>query len=504
MDVKKSKLNVAVSIGFKIITMIVSLVTRSVLVNICGNEINGLNALYLSIIGFLSVVELGVGGAITFCMYKPIVENDIQKVGALYNIFRKAYLGIGTIIFAGGLLIMPFLKFLAKDYSEIDVNIYLTFLLMLISVTATYLFSAKTSLINAYKNNYISTTISQGGLLFQHTIQIVVLYMTQSFVWYLVCRIITVVIQCVCTDVVVHKKYGNVIKQNGNIDEITKKELKKNIAAMFMHKIGSILVNTVDNVIISAFVGVIALGEYSNYAVIMSAMVGVITMIFTSLTSVIGHLYVEEDIDTTCRYCDVFHTINFIIATVFFLGYYAIIDCLVALLFSPELVVDRNITFVITVNGFVQYMRQSVLVFKDATGMFYKDRWKPIIEGVVNIILSIFLVKTIGVVGVIVATIITNLMICHVVEPYVLYKYAFCKSPQKYYFKNYSMILEFVLVLSIYNIFMFEIDNNYIEIIINGCESLAFSAIVVFSAFITNSSQKKFFYKLIIKEKGYE
>ena len=163
MDLKKSKLNVTVSIFFKIVTMIMGIVVKKVLVDICGNEVNGLNALFLSIIGFLSVAELGVGTAITFCMYKPIVDGDNNKVSALYCLFNRLYLLIGGVIFCGGLVIMPFLHFFAKDYAGLNVNMYVTFFLMLISVTATYLFSSKTSLINAYKNNYITTAITQGG-----------------------------------------------------------------------------------------------------------------------------------------------------------------------------------------------------------------------------------------------------------------------------------------------------------------------------------------------------
>ena len=206
---------------------------------------------------------------------------------------------------------------------------------------------------------------------------------------------------------------------------------------MFMHKIGYVLVNTVDSVVISAFVGVVSLGEYSNYTMILSSMVGVIALFFTSLTSVIGHLCVEEDRETAKSYFESFHLLNFTIGTVFFLGYYAVVDDMIAILFSSELIISKNVSLVITLNGFVQFMRHSTLTFRDATGSFYGDRWKPLFEGVVNIVLSILLVNWIGVSGVIVATVITNLLICHLVEPYVLYKNAFDLSPNTFYLKNY-------------------------------------------------------------------
>lgn len=478
MDIKRGKLNISVAIGFKLITMVMAIIVKVVLVDVCGNEVNGLNALYLSIIGMLSVAELGVGSAITFCMYKPIVEGKNEVVSALYHLFKKLYLLIGCVIFCAGLAITPFLRYFAKDYAEINVNMYVTFLLLLTSVTATYLYSAKTSLINAYKNNYITTAITQGGLVLLYVLQILALYVTRSFVCYLICRSITVLIQMVATQIVTKRKYAAIIETKAKLDAPTAKMVTKNIKAMFIHKIGYVLVNTVDSVVISSFVGVISLGEYSNYTMVLTSMTGIINLVFTSLTSVFGHLCVEEDRITARKYCESFHLLNFFIGTVFFLGYYAVIDNLIAILFSADLVVTRDISLVITMNGFVQFMRRNILTFRDATGSFYSDRWKSLFEGTLNIVLSILLVKHIGVTGVIVATIITNLLICHIVEPYVLYKNAFEGSVHRYYLKNYSMILIFATALLALNTCVRTSLSGWGELLLNGLTSLAVSAIV--------------------------
>lgn len=143
MDKKKSILNVAVSICGKLITMVMSIVVKRFLILYCGNEMNGLNALYLSIIGFMSVAELGVGSAITFSMYKPVVENNIAKVSALYGLYRRLYFIIGALIFAIGLVMAPFVHVFARDYEQVDVNFSYTFMLMLVSTVLTYLYGAK-------------------------------------------------------------------------------------------------------------------------------------------------------------------------------------------------------------------------------------------------------------------------------------------------------------------------------------------------------------------------
>lgn len=499
MDIKRGKLNISAAIGFKLITMVMAIVVKVILVDVCGNEVNGLNALYLSIIGVLSVAELGIGSAITFCMYKPIVEGDNPTVSALYHLFQKLYNSIGVIVFLGGLALTPFLHIFAKDYINLNVNMHITFYLILTSVTATYIYSAKTSLINAYKNNYITTAITQGGLVLQYVLQIAVLYITKSFVWYLICRIIAVAVQWGITEFVARKKYDAIINTKSKLSDEVKSVVKKNVKAMFIHKVGYVLVNTVDSVIISTFIGVVSLGEYSNYTMILSSMVGILTLLFTSLTSVIGHLCAVEDKDTLKCYYESFHLLNFIIGTIFFLGYYAVVDDLITIMFSAELIVAKSISFVITLNGFVQFMRRSTLTFRDATGSFYGDRWKPLFEGTLNIILSILLVNYIGVVGVIVATIITNLIICHVVEPYVLYKNAFDKSPVKFYLNNYGMIAIFFIALIGEHFFMQDLSNAFVKMMVNGLISIVCSVVVCIIIILLNKEQSRQLAKMLRK-----
>lgn len=486
MDRRKSILNVTVSIFMKIVTLILALLVRQALIKYCGNPINGLYALYTSIVGFLSIVELGVGAAITFCMYRPVVEGDQDKVAALYHLFRRLYLLIGAVILLGGVLLAPFVRFLVRDADAVSVNIALTFLIMLLSVVASYLFVAKWSLINAYKNNYITTAINSGGILLQYVLQYLVLAATRSFSWYLACRLAATAVQWGLTEIIIRRNYRHITVRKCRLDKTGEKEVIQKIKAMFLHKIGLLLINSTDSLIISAFVGVVALGKYSNYAAIQAAMNEVIVLGFASLTSVLGHMYAEKGKQTARAYCDGFHLINFCIGVVFYLGYYGIIDNLIEILFSGELIMARSVSGVIVLNGFVQFLRSSVITFRDATGTFYNDRWKPLAEGVVNVLLSVLLVKQIGLVGVIAATILTNLLISHIVEPYVLYKFAFSASPAGYYLRNYSMILLFFCALWVMDRAMVELPGVWAELLANGCISVVISGLTCIGAVLLN------------------
>lgn len=487
MDKKRGIKNICVSIAFKIILLFGSILVRRLLIQYIGNDVNGLSSLYMSIIGFLTVAELGVGEAITFCMYKPIVEGDNKKVSALYCLFKKIYTIIGIVIFAAGLVITSFLPQLARDYSDLNVNVYFTFFLTLISVVLTYAYSAKTSLINAYKNNYIVTTITSGGTLVEDVLKIIAIVVTRSFEAYLICRIIAVVLQWIASSVYVQRHYNPVVSVKAKVDSDSKATIVNNIKAMFMHKIGTVLVNTADSVIISAFIGVVILGKYSNYTTIMVSMTGILSLCFYPLTSVVGHAFVSASKKEMEDYFYFFYGFNYILGVVFCLGYYAVIDNVVYLCFGNNLELSRSIVFVITLNYFIQFMRTSTLMFRSSTGTFYNDRWKPLLEGIFNIVLSIALVKTVGITGVIIATIITALLICDTIEPYVVFKHGLKQKPTKFYLMNYAYIAIFVGCMFIVNFVKVSNSSVMTEFLINGTIAIGVALIPCVIMVATNS-----------------
>ena len=195
------------------------------------------------------------------------------------------------------------------------------------------------------------------------------------------------------------------------------------------------------------------------------------------------HAWSKEEMK---KYFYFFYGFNYILGTVFCLGYYAVIDNVITLCFGNNLELSRGVAFVITLNYFIQFLRTSTLMFRSSTGTFYYDRWKPLIEGVINIVLSIALVNVIGMIGVIVATIVTNLLINDIVEPYVVFKHALQRKPIQYYIMNYSYILLFALSLLVIQRVSMENNNIIIEFFANGSVAVGISVIPCMLMIITN------------------
>lgn len=502
MDKKRSILNVSIAIITKVILLIFSLLLRRLLINNVGNDVNGLYSLYTSIISFLSIAELGVGTAINFSMYKPIVQGDTKKVAALYNLYKKVYLVVGAVVLIVGAALMPALPALAKDYSN-SANLYLTFGIMLASVVIDYAYSSKTSLINAHKNNYVTTLISSFCIIFRRVIQLLVLIFLHSFEYYLLAKVLASLVEWGLVEIYTRRHYKDVISLKDKVDQETKNEVVKNTKAMFLHKMSGILVNATDSIIISAFIGVVVLGKYSNYLTVMTAMTSILTLFFTPLTAIIGHLCAEGNLSEKKKYFRFMYFFNFTIGIIFFLGYYAVIDDLIAIMFGADLVMDWTVPLIITINYFIQFMRQTVLLYRDATGSFYYDRWQPVISAVLNIILSLLFVKWFGVVGVIVATIVTNLFVTHLMNPYVLYKYGFDgEKPTKYYLLNYGLILVFCGALAVLHFVMQTNSNLWIEFVINGFIAVGIAFVPIVCLLVFSKTYRENTKKLLKKAIG--
>ena len=476
MDKKRSLLNVIVGIICKVIILFFSIYSRRILIQYVGNEANGVISLFTSIIGFLAVAELGVGSAISVCMYKPIVENDSPRVAALYNLFKKLYLIIGLIVLVGGCILIPFIPVFAKDYS-LDYNLYLLFFIQLISVVITYFYSANISLANAFKNNYATAIIYTISQIFRYGVQIALLFLTKNLYYFFIVGIASELLQGTLAYFYAKKKYGEIMALNKEkVDPETLAQVKKNVYALFLHKIGAIVVNTIDSVVISTILGVVILGYYSNYITIMNALITIIGMIFQQLGSAVGHSYYKNDADTYRKYFFFFYFTNYAVGSFAFLGYFACISPFINFFFGEGLLLSDASLFVIVANYFIQFMENAVRLFKDSSGLFYQDRYKSIVESVINLGLSIAFAYWIGLVGVIVATIITNIFISHTVEPHVLYKYAFKRKEYKYLIINYSLISIFIgLLFAYYFLNQLSFDNYLLQFLINGLIAVSFS-----------------------------
>ena len=478
-DKKRSFLNIGISILTKIILLVLAFVVRRILIQELGNEYNGINSLFLSILGILSIAELGIGTAITFCMYKPIVDGDNEKVAALFNLMKRVYLVIAVIILVLGIIVSFFLPFLAKEYSGQSYQLYIYFYLFLLSSVLSYFSGAKSALICAYKNNFIATLIYSISMIIQYGLQIISIVVFKSFHLYLISKNIFDLIQYVILTIYCRKKYYYLYNIKSKLNDDTKRNVKRNIGALFLHQITANVFSSVDSLVISTMFGLIILGKYSNYFLIMNSMNEILKLFFTSMTSIIGQYMIKNKKEDVQSLYSIFNNLNIVLGFVFYLGFFAVSDNLVSIFFGEDLLLDRSLLMLVTVTYFTQFLRQACANFKDAAGLFYKDRFIVLAAAILNIILSIVFAIFFGIYGVIIATFVLILTIYLPVDSYLFHKYQLDKKCYKDVIYKLIVIGIFTGAVFLMNYWTYTNDNVYLEFLANGFISVGISLTLV-------------------------
>lgn len=440
--------NIRKNLIFNIIKYVTNLllqfVLRTVLIYYMGAEYLGLNGLFTNIFSFLNLAELGIGSAIVFSMYKPIAENDIEKVKALQNLYKKFYIIISLVVGMIGLAITPFIKYLMSGGVTVDINIYILYLMYLLYTLVGYWSAHKRSLLFAYQRNDVENKIRTICIIGMSIVQIVVLILFKNYYLYFSISILFTLIECILIQVCANKLFPEINGKSQPLDKEIKKEITKNVAALSMHKIGGAVVFSTDNILISAFLGVVVLGAYSNYSLISSSIISIFALLNNALSASIGNLVASNSVNYVY---DRFNKINFIYS---YMSSFCTI-CLITL-FQPfvakwtgggEYMLEFSTVIIICLSFYLSRLRSPIMLFKDAAGIFWQDRWKPIVEAIVNLVASIVLVKLIGLSGIFVGTIISTLVAPFWVEPCVLYKYYFKRSVKSYFVRY---LLDFLIM----------------------------------------------------------
>lgn len=491
MRSKSSAKNLVVALIGQAFGLIISFIARIIFVKFLSDEYLGLNGLFTNLLTMLSLVELGVGSALVYSLYKPLADGDNEKVKSLMDLYRKAYNIIGGVVLIIGILFIPFYRYLISEVPSIS-HLDFIYILFVLNTAISYFYSYKRSLIICDQKRYIATIYRYVFYFLLNVFQIIILFLTHNYILYLITQVVFTWLENICISIKADRMYPYL--NDKNIKKLDKKELNtisKNVRAMLFHKIGGVVVNSTDNILISKLVGLIAVGMYSNYYLITSALDTITAQFFNAITASVGNL------GACTNSKKVKETFN----TTFFLNYliYGVITVCLLILFNPFIEVwlgkkylfDFGVVLVITICFYLKGIRKTCLTFKDALGLFWQDRYKPIIESIINLVASIILGIKYGVLGIFMGTIISTVTTSLWIEPYVLYKYYFKENIIDYLYRFIKYTLVVVLTyLIVQKIVILISINGILGLLIKGVVSLMLSILIMTIVFIKTNEIK--------------
>lgn len=419
----------------KIVAILMGFATRVVFTHCLSENYVGVNGLFSDVLNVLALSELGVGTAITYALYKPIAEDDFEKQKSLMKLYCQFYRLVAGIVFVGGLAVIPFMDILIKNQPGVD-HLIPMYLMYLANSVLSYLLIYKKTLIDAHQLSYIGEVYQMAFLIIQDTVQIVLLITTHNFILFLV-------VYLICTlgnNIGISRKADRLypyLKEKNTVP-LAREERKgifKNIRAMLMHKVGDVVVNNTDNLMLSSIVGIVSVGCYSNYYLVIGSIHQLVSQLFRGITASVGNLGVTGDCVRVRR---IFESSFFVGQWMYgfaVIGLYELLNPFVEISFGIQYVFPTSVVLILCLNFFVTGMRQATLVFRDSLGLFWFDRYKSLAGALLNLIVSVILARRYGTAGVFAGTLVSTMLTSFWVEPWMLYRHSLKISVRSYFFR---------------------------------------------------------------------
>ena len=500
---KNSIINSTASITTQVITVLMDFAVKTIFIAILGSTYLGINGLFSNIITLLSLADLGIGIAIPYSLYKPLADKNTEKIKSLMKYYSKVYNVIGIVVLGIGLSITPFLPHIIKNMPDNIPHIYLIYMMFVTHSALSYLFVYKRFLIDSDQKGYIVSRITLICNILLNVVRVTLLLITKDFILYLACSILFIIIQNVWYSLKADKLYPYL--KDKNVKKLDKKDLKeinRNIRSLFIYKIGNVIANGTDNIIISKYIGLITVGLYSNYLLIINSINNVVSQIFNAITSSIGNLIATNNEKSRSVY-EKLNFFNFYIYSLCACCLFILLNPFIYLWIGHNYLLSAIVSALLALNFYTGGMGSVTNSFRTAYGLFYIAKFRPIVMVVLNIIISIILVGPFGVAGVVAGTVISRMLTTAWLDPYIVYKHGFKESPKEYYFKYVFYLLIFTASSALIKLITDYIVVNSILswIIVAIITVVIYHAIILLIFFKTEEFQ--FFYrklKLLIKK----
>ena len=408
---KNATRNILFGVILHIYQIVVPFIMRTAMIYYLGVQYLGLNSLFVSVLSVLRLAELGVGAAMVFSMYKPIAEDDTKTICALMQLYKIYYRIIGLVIAIIGLALTPFIPRLIHGDLPAGLNIYILYLLHLASTVLSYwLFAYKNCLLTAHQRNDVTNKVAMAVSSLLYAVHLFILLVLKNYYCYIVAALISQAATNIMTAVVVDKMYPQ-YQAGGTLPTQEVMKINKRVADLFTSKVGSVVVNSADTIVISAFLGLTALAIYQNYFYIMNSVIGFIGIIMSSCTAGIGNSLVtegkEKNLNDLNKLTFMISWISGFCAACFLTLYQPFMITWV----GKDLLMPFNAVICFCVYFYVFEINRILNTFKDAGGIWHKDRFRPLITALGNLGMNLLMVRHWGLFGIILSTVISMLII---------------------------------------------------------------------------------------------
>lgn len=427
----------------QILTVGLSFLSRRFFLQEMGIELLGVNSTFSDILIIFSFADLGIGTAIAFSLYKPISDNNKEKIKSLLAFYRKIYyfvVGALLILFA---LSIPVLLILKTDIPFNELLVY--YILFQCNNIISFICVYRETYIIALQKERTLTKFTLVFTIIQVALQILIIKTLKNYIAYLLVGIGVLILRKIAVNLYIRHKYPETIigKDTPPLEKEEKKTLFNKAKSMLVHRVGNLAINQTDSIIISSIISVAIMGLVSNYILLRNTISTLLSKIYAAVLPSMGNLVARESIHRHLRVFKTYDFANYLIYSFSFVALATLSTPFLVLFFGADVSVDFVSVFVLFVAFFLDGLRNPVSMLREASGKYEKDKWFTIIAAVVNLVVSISLAFTLGLTGIYIGTICAMLVLI-ISRTIILFKDYKDFSIWKYFLK---MVIYFAISL---------------------------------------------------------
>lgn len=490
-------INSSVGLFCLLVPIILQFFSRRFFLEYLNIDYLGIQETYTSILSTLSLTELGLQTAIVYCLYKPLKTDNHQLINDIMGVMRVIYQWIGFAFILFPLFIIPFLPNLLQGIVITD-EIRLCFITESCGSAFTYFLAYKRSLLFADQKEYISKLVD---LLFNTVFIIIQLYCLANFQSFLLYSIINclrvivsnVLIQCICK-----KIYPYLRRQKFSLEVF--RQIWKHLKNIIFLKLAGYIYSSTDNIVISSIIGTASVGLLGNYTAITLKLTTLVNGMLVPLSPIIGNLLLDDNVNKSESVFKVIALVRTLISAIIVISLFVLLDDFISWWLGKEYILSLPIKCLLLADVYINLTYTVCCDFIGAAGLFAKDRNIGIIGAIINLVLSVYLAFQIGVLGVLIGTVISQLYFW-VVRSHLAFKKSL-NVPISHYYKYWIITIRDMLVIMILSTFLsylyslIEIDNIFIKVFIG----LVITLLATLSSFIliySNSHELRYLFNNI-------
>ena len=451
--VHRSIMNIKVGLLFYVLSLFLAFFSRKIFLDCLGAEFIGLTGMLMNIMSFLSVAELGIGTSIVYFLYKPLQEENHEKINEVMSMLAYLYRCIGLIIVAGGIVVSLFFPWWFSHLSTGLPLVYFAFYSFLASSAAGYIFNYKQLLVSANQKQYLVNSYFQTISIVQSIIQILLAYYYRNlWIWVIVGLIFTI-IGIIIFNYRIQQLYPwlSIDLSEGRKNLKKYPEVLKKTRQIFIQKIKDFILYRSDEIMVGMFVSVVKVAFYGNYTMIINKLNFMVNILSDGLSAGVGNLLAEGNEHNIMKVFWELTAVRFLILSIIILSLLMFFQPFIGCWLGKQYQLSNMIVYLLVFNLFIRYQTAAVYIYLGSAGLF-ADVWASWTELVVNIAVTLLLAPTYGIAGILLGKIISFGFISSFWKPYYLFTQAFHRSVWDYWrgMAPYYILFSVFLVLPLW------------------------------------------------------